>query len=133
MKTGYPITLDSPWKKGYVPNPCPRFLRPADLPLLSQSPVNTDLRSVNVPNRKPREMQKCFQSNQENSEKYFLFSPAKLSFTSNFHYTEMAGPRKEFEADLNPSHYALQDCFYAKFRFDTLPLSYFNFKISCQK
>ena len=24
----------------------------------------------------------------------------------------MVGPRKEFEADLNTSHYALQDCFY---------------------
>jgi len=45
----------------------------------------------------------------------------------------MAGPRKEFEADLSPSPYDLQDYFYATFRFDTLALSYFNFKISFQK
>ena len=31
----------------------------------------------------------------------------------------MAGPKKEFEADLNPSRYALQDCFHATFRFGT--------------
>jgi len=45
----------------------------------------------------------------------------------------MAGHRKEFEADFNPSCYALKYCFYATFRFDTLALSYFNFKISFQK
>ena len=45
----------------------------------------------------------------------------------------MAGPKKEFEADLNPSRYALQDLFYATLRFDTLALTSFNFEISCQK
>ena len=55
------------------------------------------------------------------------------SFTSEFHYTVMAGPRKELEAELNSSRYALQHCFYATFRFDTLALRYFNFRISCQK
>ena len=34
-------------------------------------------------------------------------------------YAEMVGPRKEIEADLNTSHYALQDHFHATFRFDT--------------
>ena len=40
----------------------------------------------------------------------------------------MAGPRKEFEVDLNTSCYALQDCCYVTFRFDTLALNYFNFE-----
>ena len=52
----------------------------------------------------------------------------KSSFTSKFHYTEMAGPRKEFEADLNISRYALQDCIDATFRFAALALTYFNLK-----
>ena len=39
------------------------------------------------------------------------------SFTSKFHYAEMAGPRKDFEADLNPSHYALQCSFFINLRF----------------
>ena len=62
---------------------------------------------------------------------YYVILPLFLSKSRPC--AEMVGPRKEFEEDLITSRSALKDCFYAIFRFDTLALSYFNFKISCQK
>ncbi len=56
----------------------------------------------------------------------------KSPFTSKFHYAEIGGPQKMFEADLNPQSYDLQDGFQSTFQFDTLTLSYFIFTIRCQ-